>query len=303
MSTLTDIEGLKDLGWTWTQIGAHYGTSERGVRRWVEDGSRIPDLPPPAELNHYKALVVSDTQFPFFDPALWELTCQVARDAGVEELIFDGDIFDFEQLGSFNHNPYRINQTSHDIDEGWRRMLDPLLSATKKTVKRKRFAAGNHEHRYNRYVDHNAGALGTYAPLKEALRLDDSWDFAEYGKAQGVQPTPDLLVAHGWRANKYTAANTLADIGACMSVIIGHTHRVGTYYQQTPRGLVRAFEIGHMADVEALPKSVPGWQNWTQMAGVIVTVARDGSYFDVDMNPVVGDGVVLANDSEYRLER
>lgn len=299
MSTLEDIAGLQELGWTWTQIGAHYGTSERGVRRWVKDGTAPPGLAPPAALRHYKMLVVSDTQFPHIDRDLWETTLQIADDAGVEEVVFDGDMWDFEQLGSYKHNPYRIRQAKDDIRDGRQVMVDPLDELT--TVKTKRFSLGNHEWRAAKYFDLNAGALGVDLDWHEFMELDQEWEIAPYGKAQGVYPTPELLVAHGWRANKYTAANTLADIGSCANVIIGHTHRVGTFFHQTPLGLVRAYEIGHMADVESLPKAVPGWQNWTQMAGVIVTVARDGSYFDVEMNPVVGDGVVLANDREYRV--
>lgn len=308
-TTLRDVRRLRDeRDWSYTRIGGHYGVSQRQVRRWVDpnnDSTPPEELSPPVELDHFKIHVLSDTQYPYMDKPLWEVACQIGRDNGVEEAIFDGDIFDFENMGSYAHNPYRINTADEDVENGWRDMLTPYVSSVPSLL-RKKFVPGNHEWRYVKYVDRNAGAVTSFPAFRDFLRIPEDWEFhPQYGKAEGVEPADDLLVSHGWRANKYAERATLRDIGFAMNVIIGHTHRAGLEVVQTLNGPIRCWMIGHMADTGDLPKSISGFQNWTKMAGALITVARDGSYFDVELCTVLGEDedVVIANDSVYRVDR
>lgn len=307
-STVSDIDKLRDLGWSYTRIGAHYGVSERWAAKWHKGQEEMPEgLAPPATLNWGTALIVNDTQYPHFDKALWEVTCQVARDAEVDTLLWDGDILDFEQLGRYSHNPYRINQADADVAGFHRDLRDPILTEVP-TIRRERFMSGNHEHRYNAYVDHNASAVGSFPGLREFIGLPDEVEFHEYGRARGTLLTPDLLVAHGWRAQRwsaYTAKNSLDDIGRQKSLIVGHTHRVGLHMQTTPWGPVACWEVGHMCDPENLPKSMQGEQDWAQVAGTLVRYERDGNAFDVKLNIVIGSKAdrVLVGEREYQLER
>lgn len=305
-NTLQDIDRLRtERDWTWTRIAASYNTSEREVRRWVNGDKEAPSMAPPVELNHEKILVVNDTQFPHVDRALWEVTCQIARDNEVTQVDFDGDIFDFEQLGRYNHNSYRINTAARDVERGWEQMLQPLIDENPQ-VERFRFESGNHEHRYNKYVDHNAGAVGQFPTLKQFLQLPDDWAFSEYGKLQGLRPVEGLLIAHGWRTNKYSDFWTLQDASFQFSVIIGHTHRMKSWTRRLPEGgVVRCHEAGHMCDPTNLPKSVEGVQQWSQTAGALVTVNMDTGIYDVEMCPVLGpdEDVVHAGGREYRIDR
>lgn len=304
MTVLQDIAKLRDVhGWTWTRVGSHYGTSEREVRRWVAEQEAPDGLAPPLVLNWGTAMVVNDTQFPFFDPALWEVTCQIARDAEVDRLIWDGDMLDFPQLSRFEHNPYKLKTAKEDVREFHRLVRDPFVKEVP-TLTQEDWNDGNHEFRYEKYVEANASAVGEFPAARDFMELPDSVRWRRYGKAVGTWLGPDLLVAHGWMARKhsgYSAKGSLDDTGC--SVIVGHTHRCGMHALTDTQGPKVAYEVGHMCDPEHLPKAVEGHQNWQQVAGTLVRYERDGNAFSVDMNMVTRGGRVLVNDREYRIDR
>lgn len=306
MSTLDDISALRDRGWTWTRIAAHYGTSERGVRRWVAEGD-APDLAPPADLHNKKCLIINDLQYPYYDPALFEVVTEVAKDFEPTHLLWDGDNLDFPQLGRYNHNAYTLDQADADVAGFHHDCREPLIEAAQ-SIEEETWNDGNHEYRYEKYVDHNASALATFPDPPTFLQLPAHVTYQRYGKARGTFLLPDLLVAHGWRTNKhagYAAKNSLDDVGGGISVIVGHTHRIGMHARLTPQGPIFAYEVGHMADMERVPKNIEGMNNWQQIAGTLVTYNEDEGWFDVKLCPVLGPDrdVVIANDREYRISR
>lgn len=310
VGTVADIMSLLDLGWSHARIALHYRVSERQVRRWLLTAEKdVPDLPPPLQLSWGTALIVSDTQFPYIDRAAWEVTCQIARDAEVDRVLWDGDMLDFEQLSSYRHNSYKIRQADEDVSEFHEIVRDPLLDSLLLPADED-WIDGNHEFRYTRYLNHNASALGGMPDPRDFLRLPDSVTYQKYGKASGVWLTPKLLVAHGWQARKhsaYTAKANAEDVGGSCSVITGHTHRVGMFAHTTPSGTQGAWEIGHMCDPTDLPKAVEGHQNWQQVVGTLVRYEREGDAFHVEIIPIVGSrasrAICNATGREYVIER
>lgn len=309
MSTLGDIQALRDLGWSWTRIAAHYRVSEREVRRWLLTGTAPEDLSAPLTLRWGTALIVSDTQFPYIDHAAWEVTCQIAVDASVDLVIWDGDMLDFESLSSYKHNPYAIRTAGTDVDEFHGSVREPLVRAVRP---RERWVNGNHEWRYTKYLIHNAPAVHDRMPSpRDFLQLPLGVEFVEWGKASGTWLTPKLLVAHGWQARKhsaYTAKANAEDVGGSVSVITGHTHRVGWFAHNTRGGGVQgSWEVGHMCDPTNLPKAIEGYQNWQQVVATIVRYERNGDAFHVEVVPVIGSkgtrAVCNATDREYVIER
>lgn len=301
--TVEDIKGLRELDWTWTEIGAHYGVSERQVRRWHKE-EKAPSLAPPLELNFKVTHIVNDTQHPHTDRALWEVATQVAKDAGAEHTIWDGDMLDFEMLGRYNHNAYRLNPAKDDVWDFHENIREPYLAET--GITEEDWNDGNHEFRFEKYLMHNAPALDFPDP-KEFLELPDHVNWVGYGKQVGTMLTPKLLVAHGWSARKwsaYTAKNVALGLGD-LSLIQGHTHRVGVFMHTTPQGTQVAYEVGHMCDPTNLPKSMEGLQDWQQVAGTLVYSERDGDGFTVELVPVFGSNQdrVIANNREYRIDR
>lgn len=308
MGTLADIEGLRERGWSWTRIAAFYRVSEREVRRW-STGKDVPaNLARPAVLDWGMCLIVNDTQFPFIDRALWEVVCQIAVDMEITKLIWDGDCIDFPQLSSFKHNAYKLTTAHQDVKDFHTEVRDPLMKGLGRQVD-EIWNDGNHEYRYVRYCDHNAGALGSFPAPRDFLELPDHVVWEPYGKAVGTLLTPKLLVSHGWQARKHSGATAKAnaeDVGGGMSVITGHTHRVGTYYHSTPGGGVQAsYEVGHMCDPTLLPKAVEGFQNWQKTAGTLVRYQLNGDAFDANILTVLGrrENLVVVEDRTYEIAR
>lgn len=308
MTIRGDIDRLRGLGWSYTRIGAHYGVSEREVGRWHR-GETFPDRPtaPPLALNWGTAFIVNDVQFPSWDPALFEVATQIARDAEVDRVIWDGDNLDFEQLSSFAHNPYKITTARKDVARFHADVYDPFRREVP-TLVEEDWNDGNHEYRVQRYLEHNAAALGELFDQRDFLELPEEVRFHSYGKGVGTWLTPKLLVAHGWQASKwsaYTAKANLMDVGGQVSVITGHTHRVGVFMHTTPGGVQASYEVGHMCDPALVPKAIQGVNDWQQVAGTIVRYERGGDAFHVELLPVIGSKQdrVIANGREYRLER
>lgn len=303
MTTSDDLHTLRSLGWTWTRIGSYFGVSEREVMRWASDGfpARAVSVPKPIILDYQPVFVVNDTQYPHHDPALWEVTCQVARDAEVEEIVYAGDMLDFEQLSSFKFDPHKTDKAADDVEGFHAELREPLLSGLNKP--REHWVDGNHEHRYTRFMEQHA-ALEDPDPVR-FMKLKEMNSFYPYGSRIGHYITPELAVVHGWETGKTTALrNHVKEMGC--SVIHGHTHRVGQVRQRIGNRLVAGWEVGHMADYRKVPghhgKGIPDWQ---QVAGTLVHKARKGESFHVEVLEVVGEkeDKVFANGRVYKIAR
>lgn len=261
----------------------------------------------PLGRNFRTAFIVNDMQYPFYDRALWEAACQIARDAEADTLLWDGDAIDFPQLSSFAHNPYKIRTAAQDVVGFHEEIREPMIEAVKDTLRDEYWNNGNHEYRYTRYCEHNAPAIGAHAEPRDFLRLPSGVAFAEYGKGVGTWLTPKLLVSHGWQSSKwsaYTAKANAFDMGN-LSVICGHTHRVGVFMRTNPAGVQASYEVGHMADEESLPKAVEGVNDWQKVAGTIVRYEQGGDAFHVELIPLFGKRMhrCIANGREYTLDR
>lgn len=297
------LDRLRDLSWSWTRIAAHYRVSEREVRRWHTSGELPERLPaPPWQLNWRRIIVINDMQYPFHDQGLFEVTTQIAADAECDMAIWAGDVLDFPQLGSYVHDPYRLDPADQDVENFHRDIWTPFYKAT--GIQNTDWVDGNHEERYERYLLKNGPAFRKGMPsLREFLRLPDTVRYLPYRKAAGTWVNPDLMVHHGWYARKhssYTAKAQAEEMGGA-SVLTGHTHRCGVYMHSTPRGVVKAYEAGHMCDEGAVPKAKPGIQNWQKVAGTLLTVHKREPLFRVDFNEVLGGKYVVTATGEYQL--
>lgn len=311
---MTNIEGtlgqLHSIGWDWTRIGAHYKVSEREARRWFLDPDVEAPRPeqvtqPPKVLDYAPVFVVNDTQYPHHDPALWEVACQIAADAEVEEIIWAGDMVDFEQLSSFKFDAHKTAKAKDDVWGFHRDLRHPLLESVKRATgaqPKEVWLDGNHEHRYQRYCESHS-ALEDADPVK-FLELHEVSAYYPYGTRIGHFLTPSLAVVHGWSTAKAAVRTHVEEMGC--SVIHGHTHRVSSWRKRTSRECLVGHELGHMSDFRKVPgfhgKGAPDWQ---QVAGTIVHRARRGESFNIDVLEVFGDkdDRVMANDRVYHIER
>jgi hypothetical protein len=296
------VETLRGIGWTWTRIAAHYGVSEREARRWADEGApeRLPAHP--LAVHYRAALVVNDLQFPYYDRAVWEVTCQVAADNEVEVVVWNGDIFDFPQLSSFKHDPHKVATAREDVLAFHREVREPLLTSTHYGVE-EWWLDGNHEDRYTRYCEHNASALGDADPIR-FMGLGKMARYLPYGERLGHRLTPQLMVTHGWLCGRTATRAMVEQTG--MSLLHGHTHRVSSWFMTTANGVVGGWECGHMSD----PSRVPGFHkagdpNWQQVVGTVVRQSRTGHSFHVEVGQVFGchSERAIVNGREYELDR
>jgi len=312
-----DLRQLRTWDIPWSEISHLYGQSEREVRRWHNEGvpARATVLPRPAILDWETVFVVSDMQFPTTDRALVETSQQIMADVKPDRMLFNGDTLDFPQLSSYKHVKVKLKSARGDIEDLHTDIMPGYLDTLPYgRVNRPSLVTsgaagdathiwmdGNHEQRYERYVDHNAGDLGMVLSPRDFLALDPSMVYYQYEPRTGADLS-GLMVSHGWRATKYTAANTMADVDS--SVLVAHTHRVGMFAKTVKDGIHYSYEMGHMCDEATVPKAVPGRQNWQQVAGAIVTLHRTiPGLHTVDLLPVLGGETVVWGSREYKIDR
>jgi predicted phosphodiesterase len=239
----------------------------------------------------------SDFHAPFHDPVLFRQFIDFLAHNQPEKIIVGGDLGDFPDESRHRHKPEWQASAQKCVNSMYQILLAIRLICPDAEIV---FLPGNHDERIrNAIIDNNKGlfelrpadeagepqALSVW-DLRSLLHLDklgvsyiDPMGTYEYA----LHPiSPKLAGTHGWIAkNKsaYSAAGTLESLGH--SVIVGHTHRRGFYYETTyeidgtPRDLV-AVEAGCMC----LHKKGLGYAraaNW-QQGFVTATVHDDGTF-------------------------
>jgi UDP-2,3-diacylglucosamine pyrophosphatase LpxH len=239
----------------------------------------------------------SDFHAPFHDPTLFRQFIDWLALNQPHKVIVGGDLGDFPEQSRHRHKPEWQASAQKCVNTMYQILLAIRMACPNAEIV---FLPGNHDERIrNAIIDNNAG-LFELRPADEAgeskalpvwdlrslLHLDklgvsyiDPMGTYEYA----LHPISSKLAGtHGWIAkNKsgYSAAGTLESLGH--SVIVGHTHRRGFYYETTyeidgtPRDLV-AVEAGCMC----LHKKGLGYAraaNW-QQGFVTAVVHEDGTF-------------------------
>ena len=280
-----DLRQLRTWDIPWSEISHLYGQSEREVRRWHNEGvpARATVLPRPAILDWETVFVVSDMQFPTTDRALVETSQQIMADVKPDRMLFNGDTLDFPQLSSYKHVKVKLKSARGDIEDLHTDIMPGYLDTLPYgRVNRPSLVTsgaagdathiwmdGNHEQRYERYVDHNAGDLGMVLSPRDFLALDPSMVYYQYEPRTGADLS-GLMVSHGWRATKYTAANTMADVDS--SVLVGHCFDEATEIL-TPEGWTRYTDLekgGSVLTLDADGPNRPGNLKWDTIQQVHV---------------------------------
>ena len=246
--------------------------------------------------------IVNDTQWPYIDRGIWDAACAIAEDLDPDILVYAGDMLDLPMLSTYAHNPYESANVAQSVSSFHEGPSALMLSCLDETVD-KIMVAGNHEIRWTKSLIRKAPELVGVVSEQNALGFDD-WKYIEYGQNVGHLLADDLLVAHGWYARKHSAYTAKAHVEESgISVLHGHTHRVGHYAKTTLGGQLHGYELGHMCDPLTCPKNKQGTPNWQAVAGTVVRVHENGSW-TVDVINVFGrkgDRRAVWNDIEYRI--
>jgi hypothetical protein len=159
-----------------------------------------------------------------------------------------GDLVDCYAVSAHLRDPNR-RLTLKDELEAANAALDQLDSLG---AKRKRFCAGNHCYRLDRYLMANAPevfGLGV-ARIDKLLRLKErGWDYTPYGRSAREGK---LNLTHDVNGRAGPNAHVQAQSAFAGNVAIGHTHRMAVAYSGNLRGETHVgATLGWLGDANA----------------------------------------------------
>lgn len=220
-------------------------------------------------------LVANDFHFPWADKRLLKLWLGFKAALKPDGVVLNGDLCDAACL-SLKFDDVRTWRKYTKFREELtpvQRFLDILGECE--------LVEGNHEDRLTRYIRAKADQLD-FVNLPELLALN----------ARGIGWTPycqslrigKLHVTHGHYCRNAAGATARAHLDAMgVNVLMGHSHRGGSYFKTNMAGTVGAWENFCMCRMDK-PAHLRG-QNWQQ--GWTVVYA-DGPRFHVVQVPVIG---------------
>lgn len=128
-------------------------------------------------------------------------------------------------------------------------------------------ALGNHDIRAENYVDKKIPELLNEITPENLWGLDSlGYKYIHYNDVPAHR-FGDIYVHHGISAAAESGAGVKSDIGNLgVSLIRGHSHRMGTYYRtyELRNETLRGYEIGHMCKVDSDGFKYSQVHNWQQ---------------------------------------
>lgn len=238
----------------------------------------------------YRELNLSDLHIPYHDPHAWQLALNIVAAVKPTGINLLGDMADFYRLSVYDKDPKRFEDggLQEELDQ-WYRMARELQRAAPEGC-RYRYIIGNHEDRLRRYLNRNPELYGL-----RALEIPSLFRLAELGieYCDGeIEIVPGYLVGkHGdvvRRDSAYSAKGELEKERYAISTITGHTHRLGTHYVRTRRGVVKAHENGCLCLLDPEYVKLPNWQQ-----GITMATHWGGELFHVEDIPFLNSGDAL----------
>lgn len=212
-----------------------------------------------------RSVYLSDQQIPEYDYSYHRVATQflseyLAKHDGPKILFILGDFLNATVLGRFDHETDTPDMEA-EIREGVRVLEDYRAAAGPDTLYV--FVAGNHEDRLSRQLMRNPNFKGLIRPWWESLEFDrifgsGNWHYVPYTQGMIEMPGP-LIVTHGYRVSSHSAyaAKLHVDAGG-VSVIHGHTHRLGIFHKTLYDRQVIGIENGSGCGIQSYN---PGFVN------------------------------------------
>ena len=204
-------------------------------------------------------MIISDLHIPFEDKRAVEVMLKIHQHVRPEMVIINGDMLDFKELSNF------VRDKLAD-----RPIKDSISDAIEVIKKLQRYSTvvyheGNHEIRLQNYLFARAPELEYFIKFNELInnKLKTEIEFVEMvGKDSMAKYFNDqLLVGHFNRISRYSAytAKMLVE-DYKVSVVQGHTHRLGTYYTTGANCTYQGHESGCLCNIHPEYTHSPNWQ-------------------------------------------
>lgn len=210
-------------------------------------------------------VVWSDLQIPYHDDGAVRLAMEVAHKVNATHIHLLGDVIDLPQLGKYDSQSDVVGKLTYDL-----RMTRSFLYLVREQFPKAAISyyEGNHEYRAQSVLWRRLKELDQLDELKlqELLHLKD------YGITWYDYHTPrkvgKIWFYHGHicrSRSAYTARGMVEIAGG--NVIVGHTHRMGAYYETTWENNLAAWENGSLCLPNQRYLRCPA--NWQQGFSVI----------------------------------
>lgn len=234
-----------------------------------------------------KWLLIPDSHIPYVDTKVFSLMLRAARSAGIKNVCILGDFIDCYTVSSFGKDPTRKQDLQSEID-ATNEILDVL---DKMFTGEKKYIAGNHEDRLERYLIEKAPALFNTVKIERLLKLKErGWQYTPYKRSTRIGK---LYVTHdAGKAGKNAAADALNAFQG--NVVIGHTHRINYLVEGNAKGKAHVGAMfGWLGDFEAVDylHRIRCLRDWAHGFGV--AYVEDNGCVHLTPVPIVNGRVVL----------
>ena len=236
-------------------------------------------------------MVINDQHLPFIDPVCDNLVNQLIKSIKPDYIDILGDLIDFYQVSRFDKSPERKHTIQDDIDLA-NVYLTNLRDISPKADITLHY--GNHMCRLRKYIWRVAKELDCIRSLdlKWLLNLD-KLKIKAIEEEAGFDKRGKLCLTHGTVVSQdsaMTARRMLKKYG--ISVIHGHTHRLGSTFKTDLLGTRGAWENGCLCKLSLGKEWGFETVNWQQGCSVIF-FSKDR--FLVQQIPIIKGKMMFGN--------
>jgi len=217
-----------------------------------------------------KIVVAGDIHFPHQDDKVIELFYKFIKDQQPDTIVFNGDLLDFSGISKFASIPGTSN-LGNEISLCWQFLSDVRMICPNARIV---YITGNHEWRWRSQLIENIKDPTMYGIIKERTYLSDLLQLNKLNiefkdLPENISRFDDnyiylegFFIGHWNRVSKhsdYTVKNLIDDKG--VSVIQGHTHRLGVFYKKTLSKTLIGVETGCLCKTEPDYCMNPNWES------------------------------------------
>lgn len=216
----------------------------------------------------------TDEHHPYQDSQAVGLAMKIVSDFDPDLLVVGSDGMDFYGLSHFDKNPNRMKSGLQKEIDSWKAGQRAWRDAAKRAARM--YIKGNHEDRLRKHLWRHPELYGLNAlTLQKLIGLD------ELGIFYDPEPTDEanteinvndlLVIRHGSYVKKLSAWSARAEAEKefyAVSTLTGHTHRDGSFFVTTRRGIIQAQEGFCLCRLDPEYTQHPNWQQGIVLAEV-----------------------------------
>lgn len=212
-----------------------------------------------------KWLLFSDVHFPAHDKRALDILWRTIKMWQPDEVDIVGDLDDQSCFSRFTTG---TPEESLDAYFKYAPLNKQFLTELREELPNSEihFHLGNHDIRFESYVDRNAPAFREWINPEKLWGVDTLGIKTHHYKDPPVHRHGDIFVHHG----PYALKDSGSSVKKCLdefhvSCIVGHSHRQAYVPQSYPLAQdLRGWELGHLADIDHKDMKYDYKHNWQQ---------------------------------------